>query len=502
MKAVRPTSNTKANPQKSRWDPRPHEHDPLVKTHDFAYLTGIPDPTFFSRSVEALKTIVALLIAQPLLLQTLGLIFGGCCSNVYTLESILNLSSDSGTLITFLQFLFITLYSLPSQLTFHVTSPSDPPPLRPTQAVWFPRLKSRKVPLTKWLTFAGQFVLINVLNNAAFGYKISLPLHIILRSAGPVASMVVGRVWAGKRYSWQKVLAVMLLFVGVVLAALSDAGSETKTSVSATTTGGNSTSLRVTSTTQNAPKPSQPRNTTTGSLGTNTTHTESSPAGPLMEQAPGFALLTLALLLSAVMGVWSDGVYSKYGRNTAIANEQVFYGHLLSLPFFALRFDTLYAQWNKLMAASAVLFPRSGVRKDLTGLTPMAKFLHMAAAARQTPPTWQEKVLGWIKLEHAPKALTYLVLNCITQIACISGVHRLSTQTSALTVSIVLNVRKVVSLLLSIYLFGNELALGVLVGAVIVFLGGGLYGLPERRREVKKEEKKVKGVDGESKKSR
>lgn len=64
---------------------------------------------------------------------------------------------------------------------------------------------------------------------------------------------------------------------------------------------------------------------------------------------------------------------------------------------------------------------------------------------------------------------------------CISGVHQLSTQTSALTVSIVLNVRKVISLLLSIYLFGNELRPGVLIGAIIVFLGGGLYGLPEKK---------------------
>lgn len=41
--------------------------------------------------------------------------------------------------------------------------------------------------------------------------------------------------------------------------------------------------------------------------------------------------------------------------------------------------------------------------------------------------------------------------------------------------TIVLNVRKLVSLFVSIWLFGNELPLGVMVGAGVVFAGGGVY---------------------------
>lgn len=314
--------------------------------------------------------------------------------------------------------------------------------------------------------FASQFVMINILNNAAFGYKISLPLHIILRSAGPVASMAVGRVWAGRRYSWQKVAAVGMLFAGVVLAALSDAGA----------------------------KPGEKSN----EVG------EDGAANALVEQAPGFGLLTLALLLSAIMGVWSDGIYSRYGRSTAIANEQVFYGHLLSLPFFALQVGTLRSQWAQLMDASEVAFPRARINPMSKGETPMAKFLHLAAAANERAK--QKQLTSWQRwfsmgmFGKAPKAIVYLLLNCVTQIACISGVHRLSTQTSALTVSIVLNVRKVVSLLLSIYIFGNELAAGVLIGAVVVFGGGLLYGMPELKKQ--DSEEKEKSTDGETKKNR
>lgn len=461
MTNPQPARRKSIQPINSKWQPRPHQHDTSIKTHDFAYLSGIPDPTALSQFLTWLTP----LIAQPLLLQTLTLIFGGCCSNVYALESILNLSSDTGTLITFLQFTAIALYTLPSQLTFRVTA-TEKKPLQPTKTVWLPRLRERKAPLRKWIMFASQFVMINTLNNAAFGYKISLPLHIILRSAGPVASMAVGRVWAGRRYSWQKVAAVGMLFAGVVLAALSDAGAKPGEKVDK------------------------------GS--------EDDAANVLTEQAPGFALLTLALLLSAVMGVWSDGIYSRYGRSTAIANEQVFYGHLLSLPFFALQVGTLRSQWTQLMAASEVAFPRARVSPLSKGETPMAKFLYAAAAAnelaKQRQLGWQQRWFSVGMFDNAPKAIVYLLLNCITQIACISGVHRLSTQTSALTVSIVLNVRKVVSLLLSIYIFGNELAAGVLIGAVVVFGGGLLYGMPERKKEESKE--KEKGTDGETKKNR
>ena len=56
--------------------------------------------------------------------------------------------------------------------------------------------------------------------------------------------------------------------------------------------------------------------------------------------------------------------------------------------------------------------------------------------------------------------------------------NRLATQSSSLTVSIILNIRKLVSLLLSIWLFGNSLPLGVIAGACVVAVGGGLYAVP------------------------
>ncbi|KAJ9660762.1 golgi uridine diphosphate-N- acetylglucosamine transporter [Neophaeococcomyces mojaviensis] len=471
--AIETATVASADPTKPRWTPRPHEQDASIKTYDFAYLTGLPDATFSSKAYAAFKTTLLPLITQSLLIHTLLLIFGGCCSNVYSLESILKLSSSTGALITFLQFLTITLYQLPSQLTFHITSPPEPPPLQPTQGVWFPRVKRRKVPLKTWALFAAQFVAINVLNNAAFGYKISLPLHIILRSAGPVASMGVGAYWKGRRYSQRKVIAVALLFTGVVLAALSDAGSK-----STGTTVSKNQEVDV----NNGSIPLQPDSTATKTT--------------FSDQIPGFILLTLALFLSAIMGIWSDALYSRYGRSQAITDEQLFYGHLLSLPFFALQIPTLHSQYAILRAASLTAFPPKPP-PDFRKLPPMAVLMHRMAMAQ--PPTLQKRSWKWI--EDIPRAVPMLATNCITQVVCISGVHRLSTQTSALTVSIVLNIRKLVSLLLSIWLFGNNLPLGVAVGAAVVFLGGGLYGIPDKKK-AEGNEQKVKRGDVETKKNR
>jgi len=60
-----------------------------------------------------------------------------------------------------------------------------------------------------------------VLNNHAFSYNISVPIHIILRSGGSITTLVAGYLW-GKRFSRIQVLAVMLLTIGVVTAAWSD----------------------------------------------------------------------------------------------------------------------------------------------------------------------------------------------------------------------------------------------------------------------------------------
>jgi len=80
-----------------------------------------------------------------------------------------------------------------------------------------------------------------------------------------------------------------------------------------------------------------------------------------------------------------------------------------------------------------------------------------------------------------PRQVFFLLLNAATHYICVRGVNVLASRSSALTVTIVLNIRKLVSLLLSIWLFGNALNWGVVIGAVVVFGGGFMYAVESQR---------------------
>ena len=66
------------------------------------------------------------------------------------------------------------------------------------------------------------FFAVNLMNNYAFGFNISVPVHIILRSGGSVTTLLVGWLW-GKKFNRVQVLSVAVLTVGVIIAAMSDA---------------------------------------------------------------------------------------------------------------------------------------------------------------------------------------------------------------------------------------------------------------------------------------
>jgi UDP-xylose/UDP-N-acetylglucosamine transporter B4 len=338
----------------------------------------------------------------------ISLIFGGCCSNVFALEAIVKEAPGSGTLITFFQVLLTALFTLPK----HVDT---------SRGLTNFYLKPRSIPLHKWALFAALFITINILNNKAFGYHISVPLHIILRSAGPVATMAVGFA-AGKHYHTIQVVAVLMLFLGVVQAAISDARAK----------GANIQLVNI------------------GSAGESSSSTT--------EFWTGFSILFLALMLSAFMGLFTDRLYAKHGRGNS--EENLFYSHLLSLPVFLFGLPHLQGQLLTLtQSPSSVVLMSRGAREGVPGL------VHQL-------------------LQLVPVQILFLLMNGLTQYVCIRGVNQLSAKTSSLTVGIVLNIRKLVSLLLSIWLFGNELDTGVLVGAAIVFVGGALYAWPVGRKNM------------------
>jgi hypothetical protein len=109
-------------------------------------------------------------------------------SNALTLERVTAEYPRSGSLITFSQFLVISLHGLPKFLTV-TRGPLNVP---------VPRLLPRRIPLTPYLVQVGLFYSISLLNNLAFGYSIPMPVHIIFRSGGLVITLLMGWLISGK----------------------------------------------------------------------------------------------------------------------------------------------------------------------------------------------------------------------------------------------------------------------------------------------------------------
>ncbi|KAL1965314.1 hypothetical protein VTN77DRAFT_5916 [Rasamsonia byssochlamydoides] len=383
------------------------------------------------------------------------LIFGGCCGNVFALEAIIKDEPSSGPLITFVQFVTTALFTIPSFLSWSAGP-----------RAFF--LSPRAIPLRSWWTYTLFFVTVNLLNNWAFAYRISVPLHIILRSGGPVASMIIGYLYNSRRYSRMQILAVILLTLGVVGAALADAdaqGRSMEISIGLDDDGGNSVITFLT----------------------------------------GFTILSLAMVLSAFQGVYADRLYAVHGNNHW--REALLYSHVLSLPFFLPTYPQLSSQFRAFLSSPPMLSSLSAVIGNGDLFLSNSTTSTVPASVASSTTTAAGDLVGRVRqsgaiasilstipshplirsiLAQTPIKIFYLVVNAVTQYLCIRGVYLLAAKSSSLTVTIVLNIRKLVSLLLSIYLFGNSLAMGVSVGAGLVFLGGALYGIESARQKKKK----------------
>lgn len=162
----------------------------------------------------------------------------------------------------------------------------------------------------------------------------------------------------------------------------------------------------------------------------------------------GLGILIIAQFLSAYMGAYHEDTYAIYGANW---KESLFYSHFLCLPLFLPMSTTLRDQYSRL-AQTAPL--------SIESVTPVL----------QSVPFSREVV------DSIPQGLLFLTINILTQLLCISGVNLLCAKSSAVTVTIVLNIRKLVSFIFSTILFGHQLSTLMIFGSALVFGSGALYG--------------------------
>jgi len=166
-------------------------------------------------------------------------------------------------------------------------------------------------------------------------------------------------------------------------------------------------------------------------------------------------------------------------------HESMFYLHFLALPMFSFVLSDLEIQFARIHAGPkssfSVHLPRSLTSLVSSAISTLAgtslnshngsPISTPVGSARQTHPDSQSLTTPFF----FPAFYFPLTLNTITQLLCVAGVNRLTTRVSALTVTLVLVVRKAISLVLSAFGFGGsqpEVDPGLMwFGASLVFIG-------------------------------
>ena len=143
-------------------------------------------------------------------------------------------------------------------------------------------------------------------------------------------------------------------------------------------------------------------------------------------------------------------IYGKYGKHP---KEALFYSHALPLPGFLLLSSDIAHHWSVAMASAPVTLPGTSLA--------------------------------------VPAQLLYLLANVATQYVCISSVFVLTTECASLTVTLVVTLRKFLSLIFSIVYFKNPFTVYHWVGTSLVFGGTLLFSdIPSLIRASKQQQEK------------
>lgn len=188
---------------------------------------------------------------------------------------------------------------------------------------------------------------------------------------------------------------------------------------------------------------------------------EPTPGAVFFRWSLGIGLLTLALFVSAGMGIYQEQLYKRYGKHPF---EALYFTHLLPLPAFLMFGGNILEHFNIALDSAPVAVP----------------------------------VLGFA----VPIVILYILGNMVTQYMCISSVYVLTTECQSLTVTLVVTLRKFVSLVFSILYFKNPFTIYHWIGTFCVFYGTIVFTevVPNIRKSLKAKKEGGVAVKGEKKK--
>lgn len=294
------------------------------------------------------------------------------------------------------------------------------------------------------------------LNNLVFAYNVSQPTHIVFRTSGLLISCIVGAAFFGRSYSLLQIIAVLGMAVGSSLCTIAEAAfGDTATEANAVAVASNS--MACCSEQLSAGWAHLQGGNWSGAVGEG-----QQMLGALLDNeytstwAMGIGLLMVTVTIAAFLGQLQKMVADSLGR---APTESIFYSHLMPLLAAWIGMGPQLLEqlqvWGGSPPAASALSSLTawGFTADLSGMWSV-----LPAAVGQTP-------------------VMYIALgvNVLSQWMCIQGVYNLTAYADPLTANVVMTVRKFVSLLFSVLLFGNTFTQYHWVAAVLVFACVSLY---------------------------
>lgn len=222
--------------------------------------------------------------------------------------------------------------------------------------------------------------------------------------------------------------------------------------------------------------------------------------------AIGIIILSVALIFAGLLGLVQDWTFSQYRSSseaeqnvqhgnehatnvikgdvkkgsmndgTPAWQESMFYLHFLAMPLFLFVWSDLVAQFHAVHAG-----PRMNIPFSISALYQSNSWLSYPLNPHSSPTDAPQSL-------SIPTAYLPLLFNTLTQLLCVSGVHKLTGKVSSLTVTLTLVVRKAVSLVISVVMYGGDgiRNVGLWVGAALVLAGTIGYSMGGKKQSVER----------------
>lgn len=220
-------------------------------------------------------------------LMPFAMVFGGCMLSIIFMEYVLKGDSTAGPFLNATEFLVVLVQCTPGRREAGSLQ------LRPLHATRLSHVQH-----------AVLWVLMSTLANYAFAFNISVPIHTLFRSCNVIASVILGWLLFGQRYSIRQLVCVCAITVGIFCGSIGDAKAVTG----------------ATACTDCSPQAG----------GTASAQSSSD----LAIWGTGIAILILCTMIQAILGHLQATFYKRFeekASKNALADEFLFTAHVASL---------------------------------------------------------------------------------------------------------------------------------------------------------------------------